>query len=82
MTIKLEEDSSIKEVMDSFENIKNDLQNAKDNLASTLGSPFVSTDSFSTTKTKIQTFKSTLATNLTKLKKVFQLLQMKPSKIW
>ncbi|HCQ6004287.1 TPA: hypothetical protein OL424_003689 [Clostridioides difficile] len=66
MTIKLEEDSSIKEVMDSFENIKNDLQNAKDNLASTLGSPFVSTDSFSITKTKIQTFKSTLATNLTK----------------
>lgn len=65
MTIKLEEDSSIKEVMDSFENIKNDLQNAKDNLASALGSPFVSTDSFSTTKTKIQTFKSTLATNLT-----------------
>ncbi len=37
MTIKLEEDSSIKEVMDSFENVKNDLQNAKNNLASTLG---------------------------------------------
>ncbi|MDI3042734.1 kelch repeat-containing protein [Clostridioides difficile] len=66
MTIKLEENSSIKEVMDSFENIKNDLQSAKNNLASTLGSPFISTDSFSTTKTKIQTFKNTLATNLTK----------------
>ncbi|MCC0637516.1 kelch repeat-containing protein [Clostridioides sp. ES-S-0001-02] len=66
MTIKLEEDSSIKEVMDSFENIKNDLQSAKNNLASTLGSPFIPTDLFSTTKTKIQTFKDTLATNLTR----------------
>lgn len=66
MATKLEENAKLREMIDTLETAKDDLQVGKNNIASTLGSPFISTDSFSTTKTKIQTFKSTLATNLTR----------------
>ncbi|MGS2388153.1 hypothetical protein ACVCBU_17300, partial [Clostridioides difficile] len=60
MTEKLTENSSLSELMIAFESIKNDLQIGKNNVASTLGSPFTGTDKLGTTKTKIETLKNVL----------------------
>ncbi|MCC0764276.1 hypothetical protein IR151_14840 [Clostridioides sp. ES-S-0006-03] len=65
MTEKLTENSSLSELMIAFESIKNDLQIGKNNVASTLGSPFTGTDKLNITKTKIETLKNTFAANLT-----------------
>ncbi|MCC0677791.1 MULTISPECIES: hypothetical protein [unclassified Clostridioides] len=65
MTEKLTDNASLGELMIAFESIKNDLQIGKNNVASTLGSPFTGTDKLNITKTKIETLKNTFAANLT-----------------
>ncbi|UDN56909.1 hypothetical protein [Clostridioides sp. ES-S-0010-02] len=65
MTEKLTDNASLRELMIAFESTKNDLQIGKNNIASTLGSPFLGTDKLNTTKTKTQTLKNTLASNIT-----------------
>ncbi|CCL16287.1 TPA: hypothetical protein ACMVTQ_003027 [Clostridioides difficile] len=65
MTEKLTDNASLRELMIAFESAKNDLQIDKNNIASTLGSPFLGTDKLDTTKTKTQTLKNTLASNIT-----------------
>ncbi|AXU49872.1 hypothetical protein [Clostridioides difficile] len=65
MTEKLTDNASLEELMTALQSVQNDFQTGKNNLASALGSPFLSTDKLSTTKTKIETLKNTFATNLT-----------------
>ncbi|MCC0697561.1 hypothetical protein [Clostridioides sp. ES-S-0048-02] len=64
MTEKLTENSSLGGLMTALESVKNDLQIGKNNVASTLGSPFAGTDKLDVTRTKIVTLKSALADNL------------------
>ncbi|VFG15318.1 Uncharacterised protein [Clostridioides difficile] len=64
MIEKLNENASLSDLITTFENVKDELQIGKNNIASTLGSPFVGTDKLSVTKTKIQTLKNTLAISL------------------
>lgn len=65
MIEKLNENASLSELITAFEQVKNELQIGKNNMADTLGSPFIRTDKLGTTKTKIETLKNTFATNLT-----------------
>lgn len=65
MTKKLTDNASLGELMTTFQSIKTDFQVGKNNVASILGSPFLGTDKLDTTKTKIQTLKNTLASNIT-----------------
>ncbi|WP_236875087.1 hypothetical protein, partial [Clostridioides difficile] len=64
MIEKLNENASLSDLITTFENVKDELQIGKNNIAGTLGSPFVGTDKLSVTKTKIQTLKNTLAISL------------------
>lgn len=65
MTEKLTDNASLGELMTALQSIQTDFQGGKNNIANVLGSPFLSTDKLSTTKTKIETLKNTFATNLT-----------------
>ncbi|HBF6275586.1 TPA: hypothetical protein KOS81_002540 [Clostridioides difficile] len=65
MTEKLTDNASLEELMTALQSVQNDFQTGKNNMANVLGSPFLSTDKLSTTKTKIETLKNTFATNLT-----------------
>ncbi|HFL2427527.1 TPA: hypothetical protein ACG3JQ_003642 [Clostridioides difficile] len=65
MTEKLTENASLGELMTALQSIQTDFQGGKNNIANVLGSPFLSVDKLSTTKTKIETLKNTFATNLT-----------------
>lgn len=65
MTEKLTDNASLKELMTALQSVQNDFQTGKNNMANVLGSPFLSIDKLSTTKTKIETLKNTFATNLT-----------------
>ncbi|VIF60258.1 Uncharacterised protein [Clostridioides difficile] len=60
MATKLEENAKLREMIDTLETAKDDLQAGKNNIASTLGSPFVGTDKLDVTKTKIETLKNVL----------------------
>ncbi|MCC0629851.1 MULTISPECIES: hypothetical protein [unclassified Clostridioides] len=60
MTEKLTDNASLGELMTALESVKNDLQIGKNNVASTLGSPFAGTDKLNVTKTKIETLKNVL----------------------
>ncbi|EGT4047634.1 hypothetical protein ERM65_06555 [Clostridioides difficile] len=64
MTTKLTDNASLGELMTALQSVQNDFQTGKNNIASVLGSPFVATDKLDVTKTKIQTLKNTLASNL------------------
>ncbi|UWD42956.1 tail fiber protein [Clostridioides difficile] len=64
MIEKLNENASLSDLITTFENVKDELQIGKNNMAGTLGSPFAGTDKLSVTKTKIQTLKNTLAISL------------------
>ncbi|AXU71585.1 hypothetical protein VSK93_16280 [Clostridioides difficile] len=65
MLEKLNENASLSELITTFGNVKNELQIGKNNIASTLGNPFVGTDKLDVTKTKIETLKNAFAANLT-----------------
>ncbi len=65
MTEKLNENASLSELITAFGQVKNELQIGKNNITSTLGSPFTGKDKLDVIKTKIQTSKNTLANNLT-----------------
>ena len=60
MTEKLTENASLGELMAALENVQTDFQTGKNNISSALGSPFIGTDKFGTTKTKIETLKNVL----------------------
>lgn len=55
MTEKLTDNASLGELMAALENVQTDFQTGKNNISSALGSPFIGTDKFDTTKTKIET---------------------------
>lgn len=65
MLEKLNENASLSELITTFGDVKNELQIGKNNIASTLGNPFVGTDKLNLTKTKIETLKNSFAANLT-----------------
>ncbi|UWD47715.1 hypothetical protein NYR90_14330 [Clostridioides difficile] len=65
MATKLTDNASLGELMTTLQSIQTDFQGGKNNIANVLGSPFLSTDKLSTTKTKIETLKNTFASNLT-----------------
>ncbi|EMJ5513756.1 DUF2433 domain-containing protein [Clostridioides difficile] len=65
MTEKLTDNASLRELITTFESTKKDLQIGKNNIANTLGNPFAGVDKLDETKTKIQTLKNTLASNIT-----------------
>ncbi|MCC0680414.1 hypothetical protein IC218_09020 [Clostridioides sp. ES-S-0005-03] len=65
MTTKLTDNASLEELMTTLENVQADFQTGKNNISSALGNPFAGTDKLETTKTKIETLKSSLAVNLT-----------------
>ncbi|EQI78439.1 TPA: hypothetical protein OE941_001773 [Clostridioides difficile] len=60
MTEKLTDNASLGELMTALQSIQTDFQGGKNNIASALGSPFIGTDKFGTTKTKIETLKNVL----------------------
>lgn len=64
MIEKLNENASLSDLITTFENVKDELQIGKNNMANTLGNPFVGTDKLDVTKTKIETLKSALVNNL------------------
>ncbi len=65
MIEKLNENASLSDLITTFGNVKNELQISKNNIANTLGNPFVGTDKLDVTKTKIETLKNAFAANLT-----------------
>ncbi|MDB0345085.1 hypothetical protein C4S18_01835 [Clostridioides difficile] len=66
MTTKLEENAKLREIIDTLETAKNDLQIGKNNIANILGSPFTGNDKLDTTKNTLNSIRSTFVSNLNK----------------
>lgn len=66
MATKLEENAKLREMMDTLETAKNDLQVGKNNIANILGSPFTGNDKLDTTKNTLNSIRSTFVSNLNK----------------
>ncbi|HBE9404967.1 kelch repeat-containing protein [Clostridioides difficile] len=66
MAIKLEENAKLREMIDTLETAKNDLQVGKNNIADILGSPFTGNDKLETTKNTLSSIRSTFVSNLNK----------------
>lgn len=58
MATKLNDNTSLRELMTAFDSIKTDLQSSKSNIINTLGAPATSNDKLSTIPTRINTLKS------------------------
>ncbi|MCC0668503.1 MULTISPECIES: hypothetical protein [unclassified Clostridioides] len=65
MATKLTDNASLGELMIALQSVQTDFQTGKNNIANTLGSPFDGIDKLDVTKTKIETLKNTLVSNLT-----------------
>ncbi|MCC0648584.1 kelch-like protein [Clostridioides sp. ZZV15-6598] len=66
MTTKLEENAKLREMMDTLETSKDDLQTGKNNIASVLGSPFSGNDKLDVTKNMLVSIQNTFISNLNK----------------
>ncbi|WP_394869946.1 Kelch repeat-containing protein [Clostridioides difficile] len=66
MATKLEENAKLREMIDTLETAKNDLQVGKNNIANILGSPFTGNDKLDTTKNTLNSIRSTFVSNLNK----------------
>ncbi|HCQ5582093.1 TPA: kelch repeat-containing protein [Clostridioides difficile] len=64
MAVKLEENAKLREMIDTLETAKNDLQVGKNNIANILGSPFTGNDKLETTKNTLSSIRSTFVSNL------------------
>ncbi|HGS9339233.1 kelch repeat-containing protein [Clostridioides sp. ES-S-0001-02] len=64
MATKLEENAKLREMIDTLETTKNDLQTGKNNIANILGSPFTGNDKLETTKNTLSSIRSTFVSNL------------------
>ncbi|WP_244060335.1 hypothetical protein, partial [Staphylococcus aureus] len=66
MATKLEENAKLREMIDTLETAKNDLQVGKNNIADVLGSPFTGNDKLDTTRNTLNSIRSTFVSNLNK----------------
>ncbi|AXU75336.1 kelch repeat-containing protein [Clostridioides difficile] len=64
MATKLEENAKLREMIDTLETTKDDLQTAKNNIADVLGLPFTGNDKLETTKNTLSSIRSTFVSNL------------------
>ncbi|HBG2115449.1 kelch repeat-containing protein [Clostridioides difficile] len=64
MATKLEENAKLREMIDTLETTKDDLQTAKNNIADVLGLPFTGSDKLETTKNTLSSIRSTFVSNL------------------
>ncbi|HBG1246811.1 TPA: kelch repeat-containing protein [Clostridioides difficile] len=66
MAAKLEENAKLREMIDTLETTKNDLQTGKNDLASVLGSPFSGNNKLDVTKNTLISIQNTFVSNLNK----------------
>ncbi|HFL2571852.1 TPA: kelch repeat-containing protein [Clostridioides difficile] len=66
MATKLEENAKLREMIDTLETTKDDLQTVKNNIADVLGSPFTGNDKLDTTRNTLNSIRSTFVSNLNK----------------
>ncbi|VFC53141.1 streptogramin lyase [Clostridioides difficile] len=66
MATKLEENAKLREMIDTLETTKDDLQTVKNNIADVLGLPFTGNDKLETTKNTLSSIRSTFVSNLSK----------------
>lgn len=66
MATKLEENAKLREMIDTLETTKNDLQVGKNNIADVLGSPFTGNDKLDVTRNTLISIQNTFTSNLNK----------------